>query len=108
MTYEITVEARNASVSINWVKLERAETWIGRLIWLAPLVTFSAILFMHLAWSRLYWGVMLFSLPFLSALCLAVIHSIFVELKNHCCRLDTNVEALVAELEGLEMPEERR
>ena len=108
MADDTTAETRDLETDIDWLKLERAETWIDRLIWLAPAIVFSAIFLIHVTRSRLCWAAGLFIVPFLSALCLSAIRSVFVELKDHCCRLDKNLKAVLTKLEELESRQERR
>jgi len=107
MADDTTAEAGELEMDIDWLKLERAETWINRSVWLAPAIVFSAIFLIWITQSWLFWSATLFIVPLLSALCLGAIASVFVELKDFCCQLDRNLKAVLAKLEKLESREKR-
>ncbi|MHC4482968.1 MAG: hypothetical protein ACYSW4_05420 [Planctomycetota bacterium] len=106
MTDDATREGRDPGADIDWVRLERAEVWINRLVWLAPAITFSAILLIRLTRSWLLFTIILFGVPFLSILCFEAIFSVLVELKDLCCRLRLSLKAAAVENEELENLEE--
>jgi hypothetical protein len=107
MTDDATCESKDLETDVDWVRLERAETWINRLVWLAPAITFSAILLIRLTRSWLLFTIILFGVPFLSILCLEAIFSVFVELKDLCCRLRLNLKAAAVKNKELKDSEER-
>jgi len=107
MADDTTAEKKGLETDIDWLRLERAEAWISRSVWLAPVILFSTIFLVWLTRSRLCWAITLVMVPFLSVLCLDRMRLVFVELKDLCCQLDGNLKELSAKPEGLDSRERR-
>ncbi|MHC4621792.1 MAG: hypothetical protein ACYTEQ_28965 [Planctomycetota bacterium] len=107
MTEDTKVETGNLETDVDWLKLERNEGFIGHFVWLGPAITFSAIVLIRVIPGRFFWAGVLFVVPFLTALCFDFIRSVYVELKDTCCRLDRNLKTALAELERSQGHERR-